>query len=82
MNTRMKSAIALVAVSSMALGALAGCGSSSSKGEVYFLNFKPEAANEWKQLAADYTKETGVKVTVQTAASNTYEQQLKSEMAK
>lgn len=82
MNTRMKSAIALVAVSSMALGALAGCGSSNSKGEVYFLNFKPEAANEWKQLAADYTKETGVKVTVQTAASNTYEQQLKSEMAK
>lgn len=82
MNARIKSAIALVAVSSMALGALAGCGSSNSKGEVYFLNFKPEAANEWKQLAADYTKETGVKVTVQTAASNTYEQQLKSEMAK
>lgn len=85
MNSTAKKTIALAAVSAMALGALAGCGSSSgssSKGSVYYLNFKPEVADEWKQLAADYTKETGVKVTVQTAASDTYDQQLKSEIAK
>lgn len=33
-------------------------------------------------LAEEYTKETGVQVDVQTAASGTYEQTLKSEMAK
>lgn len=83
MNSTVKSTVALIAVSAMSLGTLAACGSSSSsKGSVYYLNFKPEVASEWKQLAADYTKQTGVKVTVQTAASDTYDQQLKSEMAK
>ncbi|MCI1649058.1 ABC transporter substrate-binding protein [Bifidobacterium tibiigranuli] len=86
MNRIMKSAMAIVAVTAMSLGALAGCGGSgasdSGKGKVYFLNFKPEAADQWKDLAATYTKETGVPMTVQTAASGTYEQQLKSEMAK
>lgn len=53
-----------------------------SKGKVYYLNFKPEQAKDWEALAKEYTKETGVKVTVQTAASSTYESTLKSEMAK
>ncbi|KFI74253.1 sugar ABC transporter, solute binding protein [Bifidobacterium minimum] len=86
MNRRVKSAIAMVAVAAMSVGALAACGSSSDssdgKGKVYYLNFKPEVANDWKKLATAYTKKTGVKVTVETAASDTYEQQLKSEMAK
>ena len=51
-------------------------------GKVYYLNFKPEQADQWVELAAQYTEETGVPVTVETAASNTYEQTLKSEMAK
>lgn len=51
-------------------------------GKVYYLNFKPEQAEQWVELAAQYTDETGVPVTVETAASNTYEQTLKSEMAK
>ena len=55
---------------------------SSSKGEVYYLNFKPEADKQWKELAKLYTKKTGVKVTVLTAASGQYESTLKSEMAK
>lgn len=87
MDSRMKKAIALVAVGAMSLTTLAACGNSSSssnggKGSVYYLNFKPEVANEWKALAKEYTKETGTKVTVQTAASDTYEQRLKSEMGK
>lgn len=76
----------MAAVAAMSLGALAACGSSTSgddaKGKVYYLNFKPEAADQWTALAKEYTKEKGVEVKVQTAASGTYEQTLKSEIAK
>ena len=51
-------------------------------GKVYYLNFKPEQADDWVALAEDYTAETGVPVTVVTAASGTYESTLKSEMAR
>ena len=68
-----------------------GCGSKdsgsdskndNSKGKVYYLNFKPEQGDDWKALADEYSKETGTEVKVVTAASGTYEQTLKSEMAK
>ena len=76
----------MAAVAAMSLGALAACGSSTSgddaKGKIYYLNFKPEAADQWTALAKEYTKEKGVEVKVQTAASGTYEQTLKSEIAK
>ena len=55
---------------------------ASGEGAVYYLNFKPEQADQWVALAETYTKETGVPVTVVTATSGTYEQTLKSEMAK
>ncbi|MCQ2455065.1 MAG: ABC transporter substrate-binding protein [Clostridia bacterium] len=58
------------------------CGCKSGKAEVYFLNFKPESATVYEEIAKDYEKETGIKVKVQTAAANTYEQTLKSEIAK
>ena len=69
---------------------IAGCSSASgtsatgsdSKGRVYYLNFKPEADEYWQNLAKEYTEETGVPVTVLTAASGEYEKTLKSEMAK
>ncbi len=50
--------------------------------EIYFLNFKPEIAEAYKQIAAAYEQETGVKVKVETAAAGTYEATLKSEIAK
>ena len=87
-----KKILALVLAASMAGGMLAGCGATSSgdetakgdksSGKVYYLNFKPEQADQWVELAIEYTDETGVQVDVQTAASGTYESQLKSEMAK
>ena len=49
---------------------------------VYYLNFKPEANDAWQALAAAYTEETGVPVTVVTAASGEYETTLQAEMAK
>ena len=68
---------------------MAACGSDTNSnaevgdnGKVYYLNFKPEAADQWAALAKEYTKEKGVDVKVQTAASGTYEQTLKSEIAK
>ncbi len=59
---------------------LCGCGKDNQL--VYFLNFKPESAKIYEEIAKTYEKETGVKVKVQTAAANTYEQTLKSEIAK
>ena len=62
---------------------LAGCGKKkATSGEVYFLNFKPESASVYEELAKKYEAEKGVKVKVVTAAANTYEQTLKSEIAK
>lgn len=55
---------------------------ASGDGAVYYLNFKPEQADQWKALAETYTEQTGVPVTVETATSGTYESTLKSEMAK
>lgn len=76
----------MVAIAAMSVGTLAACGSSSSssdsEGKVYYLNFKPEANDAWQALAKKYTEKTGVEVKVQTAASGTYEQTLKSEIAK
>ena len=51
-------------------------------GSVYYLNFKPEQDQAWQDLAKAYTDETGVEVTVITAADGTYEQTLKSELEK
>ena len=102
-----KKTLSLSLASAMALGLLAGCGSSASStaastadstasaadststaatsdaaGKVYYLNFKPEQDEAWQDLAAKYTEETGVPVTVVTAASGQYETTLMSEMAK
>ena len=77
----------------MSCSMLTGCGGGSSdkkassdkdssKGSVYYLNFKPEADEQWQELAKEYTDETGVPVTVVTAAANQYETTLKSEMGK
>lgn len=55
----------MAAVAAMSLGALAACGSSTSgddaKGKVYYLNFKPEAADQWTALAKEYTKEKALR---------------------
>lgn len=61
---------------------LGGCKDTKTSGEVYFLNFKPEIAEVYKKVADEYEKETGKKVKIVTAASGTYEQTLKSEIAK
>ena len=59
-----------------------GDGASAATGKVCYLNFKPEQDQAWQDLAKAYTEETGVPVTVLTAASGTYEEKLTSEIAK
>ena len=76
----MKKLIALLLAVIMVLG-LVACG-SNKKGSVYYLNFKPEQDAAWQELAAAYTAETGIPVTVLTAASGTYEETLMAELAK
>ena len=61
---------------------LAGCKGKKNDTLVYFLNFKPESASVFEEVAKKYEEEKGVKVKVVTAAANTYEQTLKSEIAK
>lgn len=76
---RMTAALLCVAM----LGALTACGCArqSDTLTVRYLNFKPEVAEQYEALAAIYERQTGVKVIVQTAANNTYEQTLATKMA-
>ena len=48
---------------------------------IRYLNFKPEIADKYQQIADEYEKETGIKVIIETAANNTYEQTLTAKMA-
>ena len=69
----------------MMLISLVGCGekeNQANRGSVYYLNFKPEVASVWEEIAKKYTDETGVEMKVVTAASGNYESTLKSEIAK
>ena len=77
--------------------AFVGCGETEKKDDtasktekvdtsgvdhIYFLNFKPEIADKYEAIAAEYEKETGIKVKATTAASGEYEKTLTSEIAK
>lgn len=89
-----KRLVAILVTGILGASLLAGCGTDSGSGgsaakedgdgsgSVYYLNFKPEQDEAWQKLAADYTEQTGVNVTVVTAASGNYETTLMSEMGK
>lgn len=83
--SHIKKLLCVGAIGALAIGGLTACSGKSSdsgKGSVYFLNWKPESEAAYTKIAEEYTKETGVEVKVTTAASGTYEQTLKSEVAK
>ncbi len=63
------------------LAAVSSMFAAKKKGTVRYLNFKPEVAAVYQELAEAYEKETGVKVIVETAANNSYESTLTSKMA-
>lgn len=76
-----KRILSVLLAGAMAIACFAGC-SGSSKGSVYYLNFKPEAQEAWEALADKYEEETGVEVKVVLAASGEYESTLQAEMEK
>lgn len=85
--------LALSLVALFTLACFTGCGSKEASNdaadtteveaakEIRYLNFKPEIAEVYQEIAEKYEAETGVKVVVETAANNTYEQTLMSKMA-
>lgn len=87
----MKKAVAFVLSGMLCAGLLSGCGNggnmsstaaTDSGASVYYLNFKPEQDRAWQELAQIYTEQTGVPVTVVTAAGGDYETTLMAEMGK
>lgn len=82
MKTKKIAALGLAAVMAATMVPAVPAMAEDASGQVYYLNFKPEQDGAWQDLAAAYTEETGVPVTVVTAASGQYETTLQSEMAK
>ena len=80
----MKKILAMLVAATMILGMvnIFAAAETTATGSVYYLNFKPEQAEQWEALAKVYTEQTGVPVTVVTAASGTYEDTLRSEIEK
>lgn len=74
--------LAAVVCASCFSGCDGGADNTKDAGRVYYLNFKPEQDANWQKLAKAYTGETGVDVTVVTAAEGNYEKTLTSEMDK
>ena len=80
--TKFKKFLALaltLSVTALSMGVFAGCGKSETV--VRYLNFKPENAKHYEELARLYGEETGVKVIVETAANNEYESTLAAKMS-
>ena len=72
---------ALLLMCALAVASMTGCGAKDEP-SVYYLNFKPEQDPQWQALAKSYTEQTGVQVTVVTAASGEYETTLAAEIEK
>lgn len=82
MRKQLRPLIALLGVMvTMLTLSLTGCGEDDTQVTVRYLNFKPEIADKYQELADIYEKETGVKIVIDTAANNTYEQTLSAKMA-
>ena len=82
-NVLRRSVAALLCLTMLTLlvVSLGGCRRKDKTLTVRYLNFKPEIAAEYEELARMYEEKTGVKVVVETAANNTYEQTLAAKMA-
>lgn len=75
----MKRVLALVLTAVLVLGCFAGC--KSDEKVVRYLNFKPEIAKVYDEIAVAYKEATGVTLITETAASGSYEQTLTARMS-
>lgn len=80
----MKKLISIFLLSIISFSLFSACRgrTENASGSVYYLNFKPEQDAAWQKLASEYTKETGVSVSVLTASEGNYESTLTSEIGK
>ena len=78
----LRKALTVALASLVVIGMFAGCTKKDEEVKVIrYLNFKPEIADIYEEISKAYEAETGIKVIVDTAANNTYEQTLISKMA-
>ena len=78
----LRKALTVALASLVVIGMFAGCTKKEEEVKVIrYLNFKPEIADIYEEISKAYEAETGIKVIVDTAANNTYEQTLISKMA-
>ena len=78
----LRKALTVALASLVVIGMFAGCAKKDEEVKVIrYLNFKPEIADIYEEISKAYEAETGIKVIVDTAANNTYEQTLISKMA-
>lgn len=85
-----KRIVTVLTVLALTLGIFTACskltgndkdGPGGTVKEIRYLNFKPEIAQVYDDIAAAYEEETGIKLIVETAASGTYESTLTARMA-
>ncbi len=83
----MKKVLSIILSLSFLLCSFVGCNRSNNNENptqkittVRFLNFKPEVANIYEEIANAYEQEKGIKLEVETAASGNYEQTLTAKM--
>lgn len=87
----MKKILSILLAVLMSVTILSGCNRNENQGAipqnnndgkatVRYLNFKPEIANVYDEIAKAYNKETGHTLIVETAASGNYEQTLAAKM--
>jgi len=83
MSKKSVSLMGILLVLTMVLSAFVPAAPAKADGgELYYLNFKPEVAEIYAKIGDAWKAETGNTLKVVTAASGTYEQTLKSEIAK
>lgn len=76
----MKKITALIIGAVLALSLVSCNNNSKDMVTVRFLNFKPEIADVYNDIAKAYKEETGINLVVDTAANNTYESTLAARM--
>ena len=73
--------ILFILLCSLVLVVNINCKKEEETNTIRYLNFKPEVANVYEEIAKVYEAETGVKLIVETAASGSYESTLQARMA-
>lgn len=81
-KTKSAFAIGIACAMVMASAACGGTSASEAKGRVYMISQKVENNDQFLQLGKQFTKDTGIPFDLISPSADSYEQTLKSELAK